>query len=108
MEAITLRAFLFMIVFKFVRNYLLAIDQLMNTLCLGHPDETISSRLGRTTNGNHRYIWVKGLRIMVNVLFFFDRGPNGEYHCEKSVMPLEQQNFRTHTDYEIWSWSKRK
>ena len=93
-------------VLRFVVNYLLAIDQLANTLLLGHPDETISSRLGRTV-GKERYFWVKPFRVFVDMLFFFDKGPNGERHCQASVMPLEQQNFRTMNDYEIWSWNKK-
>ena len=90
-------------------NIFLALDQLLNTILLGHPDETLSSRLGRTI-GKERYFWVKWLRVLVDTLFFFDR----EYrvddtiikHCEKSIMPLEQENFRTIIDYEIWSWIK--
>ena len=89
---------------QFIFNYLIAIDQLANTLLLGHPDETISSRLGRS-KGKERYFWVKWFRIFVDTLFFFDT--DGEKkHCEKSIMPLEQQNFRELIDYEIWSWNK--
>ena len=32
---------------RFVMNVLISVDQLGNTLLLGDPDETISSRLGR-------------------------------------------------------------
>ncbi len=88
-------------------NTLLAIDQLANTLLLGHPDETISSRLGRTKVRGHRYFWVKLFRVFVDTMFFFDKGPNGERHCENSIMPLEQENFRNFTDYEIWDWCKK-
>lgn len=88
-------------------NTLLAVDQLANTLMFGHPDETISSRLGRAHTEGYRYRWVKWFRVFVDTLFWFDKGPNGEGHCEASVMPLEQQNFRTFTDYELWSWSKK-
>ena len=92
---------------RFTVNYLLAIDQLVNTIMMGHPDETISSRLGRTVD-KERYFWVRPFRRFVDILFFFDKGPNGEGHCEASVMPLEQQNFRTFTDYELWSWTKKE
>lgn len=94
--------------FRFILNYLIAYDQLINTLLLGHCDETLSSRLGRAKD-KERYVWVKWLRIAVDALFWFDTAVvNGKVlkHCEKSVMPLEQQNFRTVADYEIWSWSK--
>lgn len=98
-----------MIVIRYIVNLLLAVDQFCNTLLLGHPDETISSRLGRSI-GAERYCWVKPFRQLVDILFFFDYSTD-EYgrrigHCQKSVMPLEIQNFRTITDYEIWSWTK--
>ncbi len=94
---------------QYIFNLFLGIDQILNTILLGHPDETLSSRLGRSKN-KERYFWVRWLRCFVNILFFFDRevffdGTVLE-HCEKSVMPLEQQNFREVADYELWSWSK--
>jgi len=95
---------------QFVFNYLLAVDQLLNTLLLGHPDETLSSRLGRTI-GKERYVWVGWFRLFVDYLFWFDYDIVNERkrgHCEKSVMPLEQQNFRTVADYEIWSWTNER
>lgn len=93
-------------VLQLVYNYLIAYDQLMNALLLGHPDETLSSRLGRAKD-KERYTWVRWLRIAIDALFWFDtKVVDGKKlgHCEKSVMPLEQQNFRTVADYEIWSW----
>lgn len=90
-------------------NLFLAVDQLLNTILLGHPDETLSSRLGRTI-GKERYFWVKWVRVAVDTLFFFDRDFKVDgtilEHCEKSIMPLEQKNFRDMIDYEIWSWTK--
>ncbi len=89
---------------QFLYNLFIAIDQLLNTILLGHPDETLSSRLGRTI-GKERYFWVKWLRVGVDTLFWWDKdGEKG--HCKKSVMPLEQRNFRKVIDYEIWSWKK--
>ena len=93
---------------KYLFNIFLAVDQDLNTLLLGHPDETLSSRLGRTI-GKERYFWVKPLRVLIDYIFFFDHEiKNGRtiYHCERSVMPLEQQNFREMIDYELWNWSK--
>jgi len=102
--------------FRIVVNILLAVDQLANSIVLGHPDETLSSRLGRTVRDekgreNHRYFWVKWFRIFVDCLFFFDNiKENGKVimrHCEKSIMPLEQQNFREMSNYEVWSWARK-
>jgi len=85
---------------RYLVNIFLTIDQMLNTVLLGHPDETLSSRLGRSI-GHERYTWVKYLRRVVDFIFFFEKD-----HCKASVMPLEQQNFRTLIDYEIWSWCK--
>jgi hypothetical protein len=100
-------------VLQFLYNLLISIDQLLNAILLGHPDETLSSRLGRSIN-KERYFWVKLLRVIIDTIFWFDTkvliGMEGQSriikHCEKSVMPLEQQNFRELIDYELWSWSK--
>lgn len=94
-------------------NFFLALDQLLNTLLMGHPDETLSSRLGRTIN-KERYFFVRPLRKLIDKIFFFDSRPgfslDGSHvigHCEMSVMPMEQINIKRNADYEIWSWSKK-
>ena len=92
---------MFKFIKKFLYNYLLAFDQFTNTLLLGHPDETISSRLGRT-KGRERYKWVKYLRMIVNLLFL----PIEKDHCENAVHQYEQLNFEKY-DYELWSWIKK-
>ena len=99
-----------MILLRIIYNLFLALDQLLNTLLLGHPDETLSSRLGRSID-KERYFFVRPLRIAVDSIFFFDKKWDNQEqrykgHCEKSIMPLEQQNFREMIDYEIWSWNK--
>ncbi len=91
---------------QYLFNLFLAVDQALNTILLGHPDETLSSRLGRTV-GKERYFWVNPARTAIDTLFFFDKNEKMN-HCEKSVMPLEQQNFREMIDYEIWNWNKNK
>jgi hypothetical protein len=97
------------LVLQFLYNLLITIDQVLNTILLGHPDETLSSRLGRSI-GKERYFWVSPLRVIIDTIFWFDKKYllDGRIlgHCEKSVMPLEQQNFRTVIDYEVWRWSK--
>ncbi len=98
-------------VLQYLFNLFLSLDQLINTLLAGHPDETLSSRLGRCI-GRERYKFVKILRILVDIIFFFDytKDHNGRIirHCEKSIMPLEQQNFREMIDYEIWDWTTKE
>lgn len=96
---------------RYAVNKGLAIDQWGNTELLGHPDETISSRLGRSI-GQERYFWVKVMRIMVDGMFFFDykiceKTGRKIKHCESSIIPLEQESFKTF-DYEIWDWTKKE
>jgi len=57
-------------------NVLIAIDQLGNTLALGDPDETISSRAGRCAKkgGNRPCYW------LCRLLHVLDKN-----HCEKSI-----------------------
>jgi len=97
------------VLIRIITNLLLSLDQMLNTVLLGHPDETLSSRLGRTVE-NERYFWVKWLRVLVDFIFFFDVKYTKDgvklKHCQKSVMKLEQKNFRKFVNYEVWSWSK--
>lgn len=57
-----------------MKQVLIALDQLANTLLLGMADETLSARLWRLQHPAHR---------VVDALFFWDRqGP--AKHCELS------------------------
>lgn len=51
---------------KYIINLLISIDQMVNTLFLGSPDETISSRVGRTHPNSV-------LAKTINFIFFWDR-----------------------------------
>ena len=81
-----------------------AIDLRGNACLLGDPQETISSRLGRSKD-NERYSFVKYFRIFVDTLFFFDYELDKKTgrkigHCEKSIDPGIEINE------EIWPWNK--
>lgn len=91
-------------IFQALKNLVISLDQVANVLLLGHPAETISSRLGRSI-GRERYFWVAPLRHFVDLLFFFDKGPNGESHCKWSVVD-EKTDFYKAYPYELWSWQK--
>lgn len=59
---------------EYVRNVLIGLDQFINTIVCGHPDETLSARAGRQ---RHRYpykVWV----VIVDAIFYPFQGPN---HC---------------------------
>ena len=61
-------------VFKYIRNILISIDQLANTLLGGDPDMTISARLGRNYDGS----WMK---IFVDWLF---KWQGHDSHCDNA------------------------
>lgn len=64
-------------------NILVALDQLANTVVLGDPDETLSSRMGKAVRAN-RCVLCRGLCWLIGR---FD--PN---HCEKLTGPDEGAN----------------
>lgn len=59
---------------RYVRNVLVAFDQMVNAIFFGDPDETISSRWAKG-RGNCRLC-----RIGCKVLGWIDRD-----HCDKSI-----------------------
>ena len=69
----------------YIENILIAFDQLINTILLGSPDETISSRLSR----NRDVGFTKYGYVFVNKLFFWQ-----DNHCkmsyESEVLRLQQ------------------
>lgn len=93
-------------IFQVLKNLIIATDQVVNVVLAGHPGETISSRLGRSI-GRERYFWVAPFRYAVDLLFFFDKGPNGEGHCQWSVVEEKEDFFKAYP-YELWSWQINK
>lgn len=65
---------------KWFWNVLIGIDQFFNSLTLGDPDETISSRMGK-------HIKEGKCKLCKIVCYFLDKiDPN---HCAKSIEPDE-------------------
>jgi hypothetical protein len=83
-------------------HILLMWDQVLNSLWLGHLDETVSSRLGRSI-GKERYFWVLWLRKFVDFIFLW-HAPN---HCENNVLGYWYgRDWSEYVD-EIWSWNNK-
>lgn len=61
---------------RYLRNLFISIDQLGNTLANGHPDETISSRVGR--NAVAGKWWALVLEKIIDAWF-------GKGHCRDSI-----------------------
>jgi len=67
----------------------IAIDQLINAVCGGWADESISARAYRM---RHRWPF-KAYRFLIDLLFFFDRN-----HCQTSY---EAEKLRLHLPPEL-------
>jgi hypothetical protein len=61
---------------RYIRNILISLDQLVNTIFGGDPDMTISGRLGRNYKGTR-------LERFVDWLFRWQKRPGG--HCENAA-----------------------
>ena len=70
-------------VFKYLWNILVWIDQGLNTLLGGDPDETLSSRMGKAIRENRCVL----CKWMCRFLDLFETN-----HCEKSIEKDEGKN----------------
>jgi len=61
-------------ILKYISNVLIGVDQLVNTILFGWPDETLSARCGRL---GHRYPY-KFWKVIIDFIFHPFQGPN---HC---------------------------
>lgn len=60
---------------RYALNVLIAIDQLVNAILFGDPDETLSSRIGKNAEKGHKFSI-----FMSKVLDWFEKD-----HCKKSM-----------------------
>lgn len=60
---------------RYAFNLLIALDQLVNAMLAGDPDETVSSRAAKDAKRGRRWAC-----ILCRILHIVDRN-----HCEKSV-----------------------
>lgn len=65
----------------YLLSVLIAVDQLLNALLFGFPDETLSSRAFRC---RHKKRWALAERV-INAIFFWDR-EGSVRHCELSFL----------------------
>lgn len=62
---------------QYIKNILIALDQLLNTVFNGMPDETLSARAWRLEQERGR----KWPRILIDLLLFFEKD-----HCYQSYL----------------------
>jgi hypothetical protein len=61
---------------RYIWNILIGIDQLLNAVLAGDPDETISSRMGKRVIKKN----CKACKILCGILDIFDKN-----HCYRSI-----------------------
>ena len=64
---------------KYLWNILISLDQLVNTIAGGSPDETVSSRIGRNYTGSVA-------EDVVNFLFWWKT----KNHCVEAIEPEDR------------------
>lgn len=75
------------VVFRYIWNLLIAIDQFFNTVLAGDPDETMSSRFGKWLRlPHHTWRW-KVAYVICRILHWIDNG-----HCDKTIEEDEGQH----------------
>lgn len=62
---------------QYIKNILIALDQLLNAIFQGEPDETLSSRAWRLEQERGR----KWPRILIDLLLWFDKD-----HCHQAYL----------------------
>jgi hypothetical protein len=72
---------------KYLRNVIVALDQLLNAITGGDEDETISSRLGKCQKKGN-YFCVILCWVLTHVVFFWQKKP----HCLDNIEEDEGRN----------------
>jgi hypothetical protein len=81
---------------RYIFNILVSIDQLVNVLMLGSPDETISSRVSRAIKTGNAPKWVIYFGKFIDGLFWLIQRD----HIRKSLEVDEDSRG------ELWRWYK--
>jgi len=84
---------------QYLYNVALGIDQMINVVLLGDPDESISGRTGRAMTSGKPKRLVPGLARFIDWLFwviFKERN-----HVLNAIEPEERPHEK-----ELWSWIK--
>lgn len=69
----------------YLKNILVAVDQLLSAILGGDPDETISSRIGKAVRGDYgrfQSIVLHPVMWLIDLIFLPFDGPN---HCTRRI-----------------------
>lgn len=84
---------------QYGKTQLISVDQMANSVLLGHEDETISSRTGRAIMTHKPKWWVKIWRRVLD--WGAERLGDGPNHSVRSI------ERRFHDQAELWYWYKK-
>jgi hypothetical protein len=84
---------------QYIYNLALSLDQFVNAILLGDPDESISGRCGRAIESGRPKWFVKPLAFVIDLLFLMVIGE--EDHVKNAIEPEEYPHEK-----ELWSWIK--
>jgi len=84
---------------QFLYNLVLGMDQFLNVIILGDPDESLSGRTGRAILSGRPKWFVKPFQKVIDGLAYVLAGEVD--HCINAVEP-EERPF----EKELWSWIK--
>jgi len=91
---VNIAVFLFILACCNAKQFLIVVDQLVNVLCAGWADETLSARCWREKR------W---FRFVIDLLFWWQKDEAGRRHCEQCYwyererkdLPMEYRNKRS-------------
>ena len=73
-----------------IKQNLIAIDQLLNTILFGYADETLSARAWRTEQDGK--LFGKFFRPIIDFIFFFQKN-----HCHRSyISEVKRKHLNNH------------
>lgn len=71
---------------RYIFNLLVSVDELGSALTGGDPDETISSRLGKSQRGDYGPKWQRTLAPMAQMVDWVFHSLTGQVnHCAQSI-----------------------
>lgn len=88
-----------MILWKIIFNILYYLDLGLNTILLGDPSETVSSRCGRALQSKKPVLFAKILAYVVDFIFYRFFGDDNH--------SLENIEWDEDYEHELWNWIKK-
>lgn len=76
---------MFILLRRYIKNILVAVDQLFSAVSGGDPDETISSRVGKAVRGDYgptQSVLLRPMKVFIDLIFWPFDGPD---HCLRRI-----------------------